>query len=546
MIKFLSAIKKSILSDLSDEEINLIEPLLKLKELKKGEILFDEGEIGNFIYLIVEGKLTVTKGTRNDDVCLETHLETGEIVGEMAILEDQPRSAKVQAVTKSKVLLLTKDDLLSLVKLSPTIGINLAMKISNRLRKTDTLLAEQLSKSHLDLEVVIKKYSSLIEVTREINSSLDLQVILRTVLDIAKQNLNAERGTIYVYLEQQKQLLSKILDGDEFQEIRLPLGTGIAGQTALTRKSCNIKDVYTHPTFAKYFDEKSNFKTKSMLCVPIISKNDELVGVFQLLNKKSGYFTDDDVEFLELIASGVAMAIFNAKLYQQVGESERMIAVGKMASSIIHDIKNPLSVIGGYVNLIQLELEERKIALPYPEKIMKKVRSMDEMLKEILLFARGNYKLTLTNVQPKFLILEILADNSVLIEQKNIQITCDFDFQKTHYQLDFELLRRALQNIILNAVDALPKGGSIVIYGCEKNENIEFYFKDNGKGIPEEIRDTLFEPFTSHGKAGGTGLGTSIAKKIIEAHKGTITFETKTNHGTTFKILIPNNLTNDN
>jgi len=102
-------------------------------------------------------------------------------------------------------------------------------------------------------------------------------------------------------------------------------------------------------------------------------------------------------------------------------------------------------------------------------------------------------------------------------------------------------LLRVLQNLVGNAIDGCDErsDGKVRIEVRDRKENIEIIISDNGKGIPEQIRNNLFDPFVTYGKTGGTGLGTAIVKSIVEAHKGRIRFETTTSQGTSFFIQLP-------
>jgi signal transduction histidine kinase len=107
------------------------------------------------------------------------------------------------------------------------------------------------------------------------------------------------------------------------------------------------------------------------------------------------------------------------------------------------------------------------------------------------------------------------------------------------FNLDKERIWRVIMNLVNNAKEALPSGGKIEIELMVSADKAEFSIKDNGSGIPEEIRETLFEPFVTKGKTNGTGLGLTIAKRIIEAHHGEISFATQTGQGTTFFVTLP-------
>lgn len=536
--KYKKVLQKSIFSELSENEFNSLKPSFKEKKFKAGEVLFKEGETGNILFLLLEGKLKISKKAEARNIAIEKVINEGELVGEMAVLEKRPRSASVIALTDITVLLIEESDFLSLANRNPGLAIKLSIKLSRRIRKTDEDLVEMIAQMQRKLNKSINRFSSILEISNEINSSLDINEILRFVLNIAKDNLKAERGTIYIYEPLKQQLVSKIIDGSEFKEIRLPLGVGIAGKSALNKRVYNVKNAYEDPEFEISFDEESGFKTKTLICVPIIGNENNLIGVFQLLNKVNGVFSDDDEEFLKLLSSSAAMAIQNATLYSQVASAEKMSTIGKMSSLIIHDVKNSLAVIHGYASIIDMKTGEDEFITSQVSKIKDKVFDTNEMLMEILSFAKGQEKLLLKPTSIAEIFEDIKTENThdLTLKKIDVRINC---CSTNEFNIDRNQIKRAINNLFINAIQALEKNGTIELCLEEFVNSIEIQIKDDGDGIPEEIRDSLFEPFTTFGKTKGTGLGTAIAKRIIEAHKGTINLETKTNRGTVFKIFLP-------
>ena len=189
-----------------------------------------------------------------------------------------------------------------------------------------------------DLDKQLAQLSLLFEATRLLNSTLDLAELLELILKIARTELKAERGSVFVLDRkapdavgdrnaevESKELLSIVAEGIERQEIRVPLGTGIAGRVAQTGEIVNVADAYELEFFDRTFDQRFGYKTKSLLCMPIRHRTGEIVGVIQLLNRIGGdRFTDDDVEFLSKLSGHLAMALENARLHREMMEKERL------------------------------------------------------------------------------------------------------------------------------------------------------------------------------------------------------------------------------
>lgn len=171
----------------------------------------------------------------------------------------------------------------------------------------------------------IQQLSLLFEATRLLNSTLDLAELLELILRIARTEVNADRGTVFLVDRQNKELWSIVAQGLESQEIRIPFGRGVAGHVAQTGEMLNVADAYELSFFDRSFDQKFGYRTKSLLCLPIRHKSGEVVGVLQLLNQTTdGKFTKKDEEFLNKLSGHMAMALENARLHREALEKQRM------------------------------------------------------------------------------------------------------------------------------------------------------------------------------------------------------------------------------
>jgi sigma-B regulation protein RsbU (phosphoserine phosphatase) len=180
--------------------------------------------------------------------------------------------------------------------------------------------AELLSSSQRTLS----KLSFLIEATKALNSTLDLSELLGRILDVAKNQVEAERGTLFLLDENTNEIWSLIAHGLEKQEIRLPLGKGIAGHVAQTGEIVLIPDAYADPRFNPDVDKRTGYRTRSILCLPIRNKAGKIIATLQLLNKKQGVFTQEDADALLTLSGHMALALENAQLHQELLEKERM------------------------------------------------------------------------------------------------------------------------------------------------------------------------------------------------------------------------------
>ncbi len=170
----------------------------------------------------------------------------------------------------------------------------------------------------------LTRLSFLVEASKTLNSTLDLPELLGRILEVAKSQVEAERGTLFLLDEPAKEIWSLIAHGLERQEIRLPMGKGIAGHVALTGEVINIPDAYADPRFNPEVDKRTGFTTRNILCLPIRNKAGKIVAVLQLLNKREGAFTEEDADFLMTLSAHIALALENAQLHRDLLEKERL------------------------------------------------------------------------------------------------------------------------------------------------------------------------------------------------------------------------------
>jgi putative methionine-R-sulfoxide reductase with GAF domain len=170
----------------------------------------------------------------------------------------------------------------------------------------------------------LHRLTRLVEATRIINSSIDEEALLTAILRVASQELEVERGTLYFVDAGKGELWSRIASGMGSREIRLPLGQGLAGSVAATGVPILLDDAYADPRFDPRSDERTGFRTRSVLCTAIRNRTGAVVGVLQLINRLQGAFSEADLAFLNGLADPMALAIENTLLLRGKLERERM------------------------------------------------------------------------------------------------------------------------------------------------------------------------------------------------------------------------------
>jgi len=231
----------------------------------------------------------------------------------------------------------------------------------------------------------------------------------------------------------------------------------------------------------------------------------------------------------------------NDLIVSEVIHKEKLSLVGEMASSLMHDLRNPVSGIRLSADLIHMASPEGKIP-NWCDGIRLQCDRLVAMAAELMEFSSGESRLDLTKTTTAALLDQFKNLNLGYFSQTNVDIR--FSVDSAEITVDVMRLLRVLQNLVTNAIEALKSTPhpTIEIRASVSASVFNLSVEDNGPGIPLVIQSRLFEPFVTHGKSGGTGLGMAIVHNIVTAHGGTITFKTSPQLGTTFFISIPQGL----
>jgi signal transduction histidine kinase len=245
---------------------------------------------------------------------------------------------------------------------------------------------------------------------------------------------------------------------------------------------------------------------------------------------------DDEIGSLARGFEQMRVSLHGAR--EELVRAERLSAVGRAASAIVHDFRQPVSVIQGYVALLEEPGGDEAQRREDLGVIRIEVARLNEMMGEILDFARGgDGAVHLTRGSVPDLLEDVAAAVRAGPPSQDITVEVEHGYQG-EWMLDFPKTRRALENLGMNAAATIRPDGRVRIASERSAEGLRLVVSDDGPGIPDEIRATVFEPFVTHGKKGGTGLGLAIVKAFTERQGGTVRFETS-ERGTRFILQIP-------
>jgi len=245
----------------------------------------------------------------------------------------------------------------------------------------------------------------------------------------------------------------------------------------------------------------------------------------------------DEVAELTMAFDGMRKSL--QKSQQDLLHAERLATIGRMASSISHDLRHPLTTILSYAEYQSendLESSQRKALY---EEIRNSVSGMAELISSLLEFSKGQESLRLTHGNLREALERTLHSICHCPEFRRVKITLASEGAAEGW-FDFKKLERAFYNLLQNACEAVPaESGQVHVVARRRDNRVEVLVSDNGPGIPEEIRDEIFHPFVTHGKETGTGLGLAVVQKIVGDHGGQVEVEATGKTGTTFKLILP-------
>jgi signal transduction histidine kinase len=277
---------------------------------------------------------------------------------------------------------------------------------------------------------------------------------------------------------------------------------------------------------------------RSLAQVPLCVQ-DRVVGTLGLVASPPGFFEEDDLRLLSAIGNQIGAAVAQAELRQEALTAERLAAVGRVATSVAHDLRSPL---GGILRSAEF-LARPEITPDTRHRLSRAIISLARRLmnttQEILDYVRGG-ELSLNRAPCSLaeFLDEVLAVLEVDFSDRGIEVVRDGGYDG-EVVMDADHMAQVVYNIAANARDAMPHGGTFAVTTRQGGAQVELCFSDTGPGVPEELKARIFEPFFTYGKREGAGLGLSIARRIVEEHGGRMWMTSDEDQGATFVVSLP-------
>ncbi len=441
-------------------------------------------------------------------------------------------------------------------------------------------LSEQKSSSFLGLTESNKRLKrkifdlyTIFEISRKLNSMLDLEDLLSGILETMIGQLGIRGAAIFIPEDLSAEELSVFkmrgidLKGDtDFSEFGFRQDSDLLKLLLCQNEPLLLEEMRAH--LKKGFGDLavtsgpgSLATTKEIgilealeceLCIPLIGKN-RIRGILSLTQKSSNRpFSDNDLEFISVLTDQFTSAVENAILYEsqksmnlqlrrtqkQLIQSEKLAALGQLSASIAHEVNNPLGIIKNYLLILSDSMEKGDTNQSSLEVVKEEVDRIARIVKSLLDFCRPK-----TENLSTFDLAETINQTVSLVEeqflQRNIVVKRDFpeDLPKVK-GLDGEI-KQVFLNLLMNSKDFMPQGGRISISAYQNEDTVQIELSDTGSGIPQENISRVFEPFfTTKEEGKGTGLGLWICCGIIERHGGTIAAKRK-DKGSSFLVTLP-------
>jgi len=385
---------------------------------------------------------------------------------------------------------------------------------------------------------ILGSYLRVIEISRDLASTLDLDTLLYDIVNAAADITHAEAASILLYDDTARQLYFQVatnIDEPTMRGLVIPLEKSIAGWIVTNRKPVRIEDAQKDERHFSELEQTIGYSTKSLLGIPLVTKN-KVVGVLEVVNKKRGKFTDPDESMLTVLGAQAAVAIENARLFQQ----------SDLIQEFVHELRTPLASLSTATYLLlrpEMSREQRDQIVNNIHNETLRLNSLASSFLDLARLESGRVQFRKVRFSAADLLYEVRDVMMSKAQETNIQIRVDVPNDMPLIEADRDKIKQVLLNLLSNAIKYNRPNGSVIITGNYTDTEISVGVQDTGMGIPDESIPHLFEKFyrvrEHEGRATGTGLGLSICKQIIQGHNGRIEVKSKIGVGTSFGFHLP-------
>ena len=403
-----------------------------------------------------------------------------------------------------------------------------------------------------------RKFAALLAVTRAVLSSLELDRTLETIAHEARKVFEVDECIVFVLDEARGLLVPAACDvqsfRDEVMALRLPLGQGVTGNVALTGRGEIVNWALDDPRAMQV--PGTPIEQSSLLCVPLLVR-DKVAGTITLTRMGERRFQDGDLELATLFAGLCSAALANARLYEesrrayrelheaqaQLVQSAKLNALGELAGGVAHDFNNILAAILGRTQLLlqQVTDPDQRGQLEIVERAALDGAQAVRRVQEFTRLRQDEDFAALTVEEVVRGVLELTRPAwEAESKRRGVRVDVALDLRAAQPVAgNAAELREVFTNLVLNALDAMPWGGTLTVSSADGEGEVGIAVTDTGVGMDAETRTRIFEPFFTTKPVKGTGLGLPVADGIVARHHGRIEVVTAPNQGSTFTVWLP-------
>ncbi len=384
----------------------------------------------------------------------------------------------------------------------------------------------------------LERYRRLLSISRDLASTLDLEALLNRIIYAARDTAEAEAASILLYDDAAQELYFQVATNVARPMIGgliVPLEGSIAGWVIQNRRPVRIQNVQEDERYFKNISKTLSYDTHSIMAAPLTTK-DRVVGVLEVLNKRSGEFSEIDEDLLTVLSAQAAIAIENTRLFQQ----------SDLVAEFVHELRTPLASLSTATYLLLRPEISREQSNQIINNIHDETLRLNTLASTFLDLARlesGRVKFLKSTFPILPLLNECKETMRARAEEVNVKIEVNAPSDMPVVEADRDRLKQVLLNLISNAVKYNYPGGTVSVRAGIDDKSWFVSVADTGMGIPHDALPNLFTKFYrvkgTETKAIGTGLGLSICKQIIQGHGGRIDVKSKVGEGTIFTVYLP-------
>jgi signal transduction histidine kinase len=397
------------------------------------------------------------------------------------------------------------------------------------------------------------------EVSQALSSTLDVDLVLNTIVARANDLIGADGCTIFEYDEAAEQFRLRATRNLEPGLVELARGTplhkgdqGILGQLPILREAVQVPDITAGSYSSPISEALIEAGYRAVVAVPLVREG-HLIGALTMNRKTPGEFPPETIELLRTFATQSALAIQNARLFHEIEDKSRQLEAASQHKSeflanMSHELRTPLNAIIGFSEVLSDrmfgELNEKQEE--YLQDIHASGQHLLSLINDILDLSKieaGRMELELTDFD-----LPSASENALILVReravrRGIALSTTIDKNLGTIRGDERKVKQVLLNLLSNALKFTPEGGRIDLRAAMNEGMAEISVTDTGVGIAPEDQKVIFEEFrqvgTADKKVEGTGLGLALSRKFIELHGGRIWVQSQVGHGSTFTFTLP-------